>query len=199
MDEDIKLSLAGLKFNAKIRGTYALELKEINGTRMISILIGENEANSITMRLNDIRPARPLTHDLIENILSRLQATLVKVVIYDLQNGICVCYLYFLNSKGDLDYVDARISDAVAMAVRCNIPIFIKKSVIDLLDNLANKKNNSTDDGLINVADKTQSVDMNDIDLSKLSDTELNELLLRAIEEEKYEVAAKIRDAINRQ
>ncbi|MHB9142024.1 MAG: bifunctional nuclease family protein [Paludibacter sp.] len=192
MDLEIKLKITALVYNQTVVGTYGLVLSEELGNRRFSV-IGEPEAQSIALKINNKKSPRPLTHDLIKNILNVFEADLQKVLIYDMINDVFYSELYI--KKGDKTFiVDARTSDAVALAVRSDCPIFIKSEILEVVGvavepSEIEENTNATD---LNLEELT--VD----DLNILSLEELNDMLKLALEEEKYELAVSIRDAIKR-
>ncbi|MGC9329365.1 MAG: bifunctional nuclease family protein [Candidatus Hinthialibacter sp.] len=105
-------------------------LKEKGGNRMMPIMIGYYEAQSIHLALNDILIQRPLTHDLTVSIIQSLQATIDRIVVNDLRESTFYARIYFSTANGPVD-VDSRPSDAIALAVRSNSPIFVSKEVLD--------------------------------------------------------------------
>ncbi|MDP8245351.1 MAG: bifunctional nuclease family protein [Candidatus Hinthialibacter antarcticus] len=105
-------------------------LKEKNGARMMPILIGYYEAQSIHLALNDIHIQRPLTHDLAVNLISTLGGTMIRVNITDLRDSTFYARIYFETSNGEVD-VDSRPSDAIALAIRTQAPIFVSKDVLE--------------------------------------------------------------------
>ncbi len=105
-------------------------LKEKNGERMMPILIGYYEAQSIHLALNDIHIQRPLTHDLSVNIIDALKAKVERVVVNDLRESTFYARIHFSTSNGPID-VDSRPSDAIAIAVRINAPIFVAKDLLE--------------------------------------------------------------------
>ena len=193
MDLEIKLKITALVYNQTVVGTYGLVLSEELGNRRFSVMIGEPEAQSIALKINNKKSPRPLTHDLIKNILNVFEADLQKVLIYDMINDVFYSELYI--KKGDKTFiVDARTSDAVALAVRSDCPIFIKSEILEVVGvavepSEIEENTNATD---LNLEELT--VD----DLNILSLEELNDMLKLALEEEKYELAVSIRDAIKR-
>ncbi|MFA5045417.1 MAG: bifunctional nuclease family protein [Paludibacter sp.] len=193
MDLEIKLKITALVYNQTVVGTYGLVLSEELGNRRFSVMIGEPEAQSIALKINNKKSPRPLTHDLIKNILNVFEADLQKVLIYDMINDVFYSELYI--KKGDKTFiVDARTSDAVALAVRSDCPIFIKSEILEVVGVVVEpseieENTNATD---LNLEELT--VD----DLNILSLEELNDMLKLALEEEKYELAVSIRDAIKR-
>jgi bifunctional DNase/RNase len=192
-DSEIKLTITGLVYNQTVIGTYGLVLSEENGNRRFSVMIGEPEAQSIALKMNNKKSPRPLTHDLINSILNSFDAVLKKVVIYDMVNDVFFSELHII--KDDIPYiVDARTSDAVALAVRSDSPIFIKSEILEIV---------GTEIEPIE-PEETKSVmpenneDLSDDDLDLLSMETLEEMLDLALSTEKYELAVTIRDAIKR-
>ena len=132
MDSEIKLVISGLVYNQNIVGTYGLILSEESGNRRFSVMIGEPEAQSIALKLNNKKLPRPLTHDLIKNILDAFEVTLVKVLISDMINDVFYSELH-IKKDNEILVVDSRTSDAIALAVRCNCPIYIKSEILDMV------------------------------------------------------------------
>ena len=194
MDNDIKLKVVGLVYNQSVVNTYGLILNEEHGNRKFSIMIGEPEAQSIALKLNNKISARPLTHDLIQNLLKILDADLQKILIYNMINDVFYSKLY-LNKKGETLIVDSRTSDAVALAVRCECPIYIKSNIMNIVG--TEISDNNQDKALIKNEDVNLDT-LNENNLSEYSLAELNEILSIAVNEERYELAVQIRDVINR-
>lgn len=200
MANEIKLTVTGLVYNQSIVGTYGLVLSEEHGNRRFSVMIGEPEAQSIALKLNNKRSPRPLTHDLINNILLAYEAYIEKVLIYDMVNDVFYSELH-INSVNDKKLViDARTSDAVALAIRSNAPIFIKSEIIEIVGSnfdTSSKKSEEESD----ISDDDLAIDAEEMSpeqLDRLTDEDLNELLKMAITEEKYELAVNLRDALER-
>jgi len=189
MDPEVKLTIAGLVYNQTVVGTYGLVLSEEFGNRRFSVMIGEPEAQSIALKLNNKKSPRPLTHDLIKSLLGVFDAELLKVLIYDMVNDVFFSELQILKDDNIL-IVDARTSDAVALAVRAECPIYIKSEILDIVGTVIENETNE-------VA-KPEAEALKNEDLDILSVEELNELLEMAVKEEKYELAVSIRDAIKR-
>lgn len=193
MNSDIKLTITALVYNQTVVGTYGLVLSEEFGNRRFSVMIGEPEAQSIALKINNKKSPRPLTHDLIKNILNVFDAVLEKVIIYDMINDVFYSELY-IKKDDNVFIVDARTSDAVALAVRSDCPIFIKPEILDIVGTVVD----ATD---VEVNKFNQDIDIEEIsaeDLNLLSLEELEEMLKQAVKEEKYELAVDIREAIKR-
>jgi hypothetical protein len=192
MDSEIKLKITGLVYNQTVVGTYGLVLSEEYGNRRFSVMIGEPEAQSIALKMNNKKSPRPLTHDLIKSLLGVFDAELIKVLIYDMVNDVFFSELHILKDDNIL-IVDARTSDSVALAVRSNSPIYIKSEILDIVGTVVEKE-----DAAPTEKPKPENPDLTTEELDILSLDELNELLEMAVKEEKYELAVKIRDAIKR-
>ncbi len=196
MNSEIRLTIIGLVYNQTVIGTYGLVMSELDGNRRFSVMIGEPEAQSIALKLNNKKSPRPLTHDLIYNLLNLFDSKLEKVLIYNMVNDVFYSELHI--QKGNQSYIlDARTSDAVALAVRTDTPIFINSDILDIVGTVIESSENENpeedeDEEVINAEDMTNE----ELDLLSVSD--LEELLDMAVKEEKYELAVRIRDAIKK-
>lgn len=192
MESEIRLEIVGLVYNQAVVSTYGLVMREVNGIRRFSVMIGEPEAQSIALKMNNKVLARPLTHDLIKNILLTLKAELKKVLIYDLINEIFYSELYIEDENGKIYVVDARTSDAVALAVRSECPIYIKSEILDIVGAEVEPE----------TMQQEKSYTLSDIEqmttdeIFFLTNEELEKLLTQAVEDEKYELAVKIRNTL---
>jgi bifunctional DNase/RNase len=157
-------------------------LKEVKGKRTLPIIIGEYEAQSIALGLEKIKPPRPITHDLAISMLESLTADIERIVVTELKNNTYYAIIY-IRRKSKIYEVDSRPSDAIALAVRKNIPIFVTEEVMD--------KGSYTPEEIQEVQDV--KIEKQEDKLERLR-TELQE----AVEKEEYERAAKIRDEIKR-
>jgi bifunctional DNase/RNase len=190
MEREIKLTVTGLVYNQTVIGTYGLVLSEVAGNRRFSVMIGEPEAQSIALKINNKKSPRPLTHDLIKNILNVLDVELTKVVIYDMINDVFYSELHIVKDD-KLLIVDARTSDAVALAVRTECPIFIKSEILDIV---GTEVDVNTDEPQQKAAENDE--DLSDEDLELLDIKTLEEMLQTALANENYELAVKLRDAL---
>ena len=192
MTHEIRLHISGMVYNQALGGTYSLVLTEDSGQkRRFSVLIGESEAQSIALKLNNAKSPRPLSHDLMNSIINMLEAKLLKVVIYDMVNYIFYSELYLLHA-GKSIVVDARTSDAVALAVRSNAPIYINSDILDIVGTVIEPEADMDDKSEMPASVSLDNL-TNDI-LTRLPEAKLQELLDQAIKEERYEMAAMIRD-----
>lgn len=194
MNSEIELSIIGLVYNQSVVGTYGLVLSEKYGNRRFSIMIGEPEAQSIALKLNNKKPPRPLTHDLIHNLIITFGATISKIIIYDMVNDVFFSYIILLKDGVEMS-LDARTSDAVALAIRFNNVIFIKS---DILEIVGTEFDSDSESKLEKEEINVDAEDLSPEELDVLSEYDLEELLEMAIKEEKYELAVSIRDALKR-
>jgi uncharacterized protein len=193
MESEIELTITGLVYNQTVVGTYGLVLSEVNGNRRFSVMIGEPEAQSIALKINNKKSPRPLTHDLIKSILNTFKAELVKVVIYDMVNDVFFSELH-IKKGNEVLIIDARTSDAVALAVRSDCSIYIKSEILEIVGTEVEQTDVEEKDNNVPV----NGEDLTSDDLDLLSLDALEELLEMAVHEEKYELAVNIRDAIKR-
>ncbi len=194
MDNEIRLSITGLVYNQTIVGTYGLVLSEVGGNRRFSVMIGEPEAQSIAMKLNNKKSPRPLTHDLINNILKVLDTKLEKILIYNMLSDVFYSELHIRKGE-DTIIVDARTSDAVALAVRSDAPIYISSEILDIV---GTEVEAASPEKTEEIEVEVNAEDLTPDELDLLSMNDLEELLKMALQEEKYELAVNIRDTIKR-
>jgi bifunctional DNase/RNase len=199
--EHIKLFVKGLSYSQTQSGAYALVLGEEGGERRLPIIIGGFEAQSIAIAIDkDMNPPRPLTHDLFKNFSDSFKIRLKEVVIHKLEDGVFYSIL-ICEQNGTEQVLDARTSDAVALAIRFNAPIFTYPEILDSAGVILNEKSTNTK---ITKADSSQEKDIlssPDTPSSSLTDQSM-EMLLKSLEaavvNEDYESAARIRDEIDR-
>lgn len=193
MENEIRLSITGLVYNQTVVGTYGLVLSEMEGNRRFSVMIGEPEAQSIAMKLNNKKSPRPLTHDLINNILSIFGTKLEKILIYNMISDVFYSELH-IRKDDEVLIVDARTSDAVALAVRSDAPIYISAEILNIVGTVVETPAEKTE--VMEVELNAEDLTSEELDL--LNFTDLEELLSMALHEEKYELAVNIRDALKR-
>jgi bifunctional DNase/RNase len=202
----VKLTIKGISYSQTQNGAYALILNEVDGDRKLPIVIGAFEAQSIAIALEkEIKPPRPLTHDLFKNFAERFDIVVKQIIIHKLVDGVFYSSIICERDKIE-EIIDARTSDAIALALRFNAPIFTYKNILDkagiylksnLLDN--EKNTQEIDDVLSNP--ETFGIEDNAVSknvYSKNSMSELTDLLDAALEKEDYREAAKIRDEISK-
>lgn len=203
----VKLSIKGISYSQTQNGAYALILNEVDGERKLPIVIGAFEAQSIAIALEkEIKPPRPLTHDLFKNFAERFDITVKQVIIHKLVDGVFYSSIICERDKIE-EIIDARTSDAIALALRFNAPIYTYKNILDkagiyLKSNPqeTDKDSQEIDDVLSNPETFGQEEESNQSGRMyiKHSLQELNELLEQAVAHEDYEKAAKIRDEISK-
>jgi len=195
----IKLNVLGISYSQTQSGAYALVLTEEEGERRIPIIIGGFEAQAIAIQLEGLTPPRPLTHDLFYNFASAFRISLREVEIYRLEEGVFYAKLICRNSGREIT-IDARTSDAIALALRFKCPIYtnediMTKSGVVLDANSEIKKENFTKSYK---EEKFQDKIKSTPELEKFSVKELKELLNESIVKENYEKASFIRDELKR-
>jgi bifunctional DNase/RNase len=202
----VKLSIKGISYSQTQNGAYALILNEVDGERKLPIVIGAFEAQSIAIALEkEIKPPRPLTHDLFKNFAERFDIVVKQVIIHKLVDGVFYSSIICERDKIE-EIIDARTSDAIALAIRFNAPIFTYKNILDKAgiylkaNPLESDTSNEIDDILSNpqTFGNTEETNESGNVYSNHSLQELNELLEQAVDHEDYEKAAKIRDEISK-
>ena len=198
----VQLSIIGLTYSQTQNNAYALLLGEDKGPRRLPIVIGAFEAQSIAIALEkDIQPPRPLTHDLFTSFALTFNIYLKKVMIHKLEEGIFYSYLV-CELDGEIHQIDSRTSDAVALALRFNCPIYTYEKILEkagiILDDQKPKVTKKIESKSKPKPVKKEPVKSSESDLKRLSETALNKELNLALEKEDYELAAIIRDELNR-
>lgn len=200
----IQLDIVGLSYSQTQSGAYALVLGEVQGNRRLPIIIGGFEAQAIAVEIEKMTPSRPLTHDLFKSFADSFQIQIEEVLIYNLVDGIFFAKI-ICKSKDISIELDARTSDAVALAIRFECPIFtydfimssagivIESNDFAFLENISNPATGETVQEDIPTAPKEEVSPYASLSLEQLEKT-----LQKAIENEQYETAAKIRDEIER-
>jgi uncharacterized protein len=190
----IKLKVMGISYSQTQSGAYALILIEENGERRIPIIIGGFEAQAIVIKLENLDPPRPLTHDLFKKFADEFNISVKEVMISRLEEG--VFYSKLTCSNGTKEYsIDSRTSDAVALALRFECPIYITEEILDKAGITINPS-----DSDIAISSETENLFESE-DISKydsFSDDELYKLIDEAVKTEDYERAAAVRDEIEK-
>jgi bifunctional DNase/RNase len=199
-----RLSIKGISYSQTQNGAYALLLSDMDSDRQLPIVIGAFEAQSIAIALEkDIKPPRPLTHDLFKTFSDRFQILVKQVIIHKLVDGIFYSSL-ICERDGIEETIDARTSDAIALALRFDAPIFTYKNILDKAGIYLKDQSQDADiynsDNLESSQDDSSSEKTSSFksEFSQLSTKKLNELLEKAVNDEDYERAAKIRDEISK-
>jgi bifunctional DNase/RNase len=199
----LKLEIIGLSFSQTQSGAYALVLGEESGKRRLPIIIGGFEAQAIAVELENMTPSRPLTHDLFKNFAIAYGISIQEVVIYNLKEGIFYSKLMCTDGDKEME-IDARTSDAIAMAVRFNCPIYTYEFILSQAGVLLDDENSIIDPPKPEKEKEkekkpvSKSSSKAEGEYSSMTTEELKESLMRAIDEEAYERASKIRDEISK-
>jgi bifunctional DNase/RNase len=194
----IKLDIVGLSYSQTQSGAYALVLGEINGRRRLPIIIGSAEAQAIALEIEKMTPSRPLTHDLFKSFADAYHINIQEIVIYNLVDGIFYSKLICNDAKKTVE-IDARTSDAIAIAVRFDCPIFTYESILSTAGIVIEGKDFVYLENLNEPAgEKVLAGTSTPAGYTSLSTEELKTKLQEALMEEAYEKAAKIRDELNR-
>lgn len=200
MNDRKRLNVIGISYSRVHSRAFAMLLEEEGGVRRIPIVIGESEAQSIAISLEGIVPPRPLTHDLFGSFAFAFGVRLVEVFIYKFEDGIFSSEMVMTDGNREIK-IDSRTSDAVAIALRMNAPIFTTEEILDK----AGASFNSVESGpLESSEDNTSDAEINSesstdvqlIDVEKMSIEELHEIMEKLIDEENYEEAAKVNQII---
>ena len=198
--ELVELKIQGITYSDNTSGAFALILQEINGSKKLPIVIGGFEAQAIAIGLEKkIKTSRPLTHELFKSFADKLGIKLNHIIITKLEDGVFFSNIVCENND-DVIKIDSRTSDAIALSIRFNVPIFINKNILD--------EAGFEDDGKyyeeINFADNNFFKDENpnkssrhSKDIKKISTNKIKNMLENSLQNEDYEMAAKLRDELN--
>lgn len=189
--DKVQVDILGLSTNPASGGAYALILKEVNGNRRLPIIIGAAEAQSIALEMEGIKPPRPLTHDLIKNIIAAFGAELSEVIIDELKDG-----TFYAKLSVDSQLIDSRPSDAIALAVRYGVQIFVATAVMDEASFLPEEEEEEEQQSMQSSKKEKSKASSPAPKMTKLE--QLNVQLKEAIEKENYEKAAQLRDEIRK-
>jgi bifunctional DNase/RNase len=189
----VKLKVLGISYSQTQSGAYALILIEENGDRRVPIIIGGFEAQSIVIKLENLEPPRPLTHDLFKSFADEFGISLIEVMIYKLEEGVFYSRLLCNNGEKELS-IDSRTSDAVALALRFGCPIYITEEILDKagITITSSPEGNSTENENESLYEGGSST------FESYSDEELFKMIDEAVKTEDYERAATIRDELEK-
>lgn len=186
--EKKKLEIIGLSYTQSQSGAYALILGEADGERRLPIIIGGLEAQAIAIAIEHIKPSRPLTHDLLKNFADSFDIQLKEIVIYKFFEGVFYANLICEHNLKEV-IIDSRTSDAIALAIRFNCPIYTYESIL-IAAGVILKPEKETE--------PKESIETQNIknEFENISLSELKEMLEEAIKEEDFEMASRLRDEI---
>ncbi|HPY66839.1 MAG TPA: DUF151 domain-containing protein [Bacteroidales bacterium] len=188
----VKLKVMGISYSQTQSGAYALLLIEENGDRRIPIIIGGFEAQAIVIKLENLDPPRPLTHDLFKKFADQFNIAVIEVMIDKLEEG--VFFSKLVCNNGEKEYlIDSRTSDAVALALRFGCPIYINEDILEKA-----QLTNSPSEAELSVQREVESPAKAGSRYSSFSDEELYKMIDEAVQIEDYERAASIRDEIEK-
>jgi len=190
--EKVKLEIVGLSYSQTQSGAYALVLAEENGTRRLPIIIGGFEAQAIAIELEKMTPTRPLTHDLFKNFALAYDIAVQEILIYNLVEGIFYAKLV-CDRQGEKIEIDARTSDAIAIGVRFNCPVFTYETILSSAGIQLDETDEFSSSPALEESESDKPKGYNSMTLEEL-EVKLDE----ALSNEDYELASKIRDEINR-
>lgn len=197
----VKLNVLGISYSQTQTGAYALVLAEENGRRRIPIIVGGFEAQAIAIQLEGLKPPRPLTHDLFLNFARTFNIDLLEITVYKLEEGVFYSKLTCDNGQRIIE-IDARTSDAIALALRFKCPIYTTEEILKKAGIILDFEKESAVQPPSESNVPPRNVKLRDTsfvdDLKNNNLQELKDLLNEAISEEDYEKASLIRDEINR-
>ncbi len=204
----VRLKIKGISYSQTQNGAYALILNEVEGDRKLPIVIGAFEAQSIAIALEkEIKPPRPLTHDLFKNFADRFEIVIKQVIIHKLVDGVFYSSIICERDKIE-EIIDARTSDAIALALRFDAPIFTYRNILDkagifLKFSSKDKDKEGADDSIMvdEILQESETVEIDAPDAAMYKEMTLEELhqeLDKAVANEDYEKAAKLRDEISK-
>ncbi|MEO8087864.1 MAG: bifunctional nuclease domain-containing protein [Bacteroidota bacterium] len=191
----IKLEIVGLSYSQTQSGAYALVLGEDKGKRRLPIVIGAFEAQAIAIELENMTPQRPLTHDLFKSFATAFSIEVEEIIIFNLLEGVFYAKLVCSDGEKRME-VDARTSDAIAIAVRFGCPIYTYEFILSSAGVAIDQDTPIEDVIEEKIEKKAKATALSDSELSGAATEDLKEMLKKAIDEEAYERATKIRDEL---
>ena len=193
----IELLINGISYSQTQNGAYALILSEIEGERKLPIVIGTNEAQSIAIAIEkEIKPPRPLTHDLFKNFCVRFDIKIKQVIIHKLVDGVFYSSV-ICERDGIEEIIDSRSSDAIALAIRFEAPIYTYENILEKAGVVIKVEKEIDEKSLLKELFSDENSEVENSGLKEKTTKELEELLKIAVQNENYESAAKIRDEIS--
>ena len=198
--ELVELKIQGISYSDNTSGAFALILQETNGSRKLPIVIGGFEAQAIAIGLEKkIKTSRPLTHELFKSFAEKFGIKFNHVIISKLKDGVFFSNIVCENND-DVIKIDSRTSDAIALSIRFNAPIFVKKDILDEAgfddDEMYSKEINFTDDSFFKEENLNKNYRKSE-DIKKISTNNIRKMLENSLQNEDYEMAAKLRDELN--
>lgn len=185
--EKVKLNVVGITYSQVQSGAYALVLSEEGGPYRIPVVIGVAEAQSIAIKMENIIPPRPLSHDLIVGLSHAYGINLDEVFLYKFENGVFLSELRFSSDDRSVN-IDSRTSDAIALALRTGAPIYTTREILEKTGLVTDKADVSSH--------KKQEQEPKQVNLKKFAVEELEKMMSKCVEREEYEQAAEIKKVI---
>jgi uncharacterized protein len=196
--EKIQLEIIGMSYSQSQSGAYALILGEMKGKRRLPIIIGGFEAQSIAIEIEKIKTPRPLTHDLFKSLAVSFDIRITEVIINKFSEGVFYAVLACTNGDTEME-IDSRTSDAIALALRFNCPIYTFESIMASAGIMIDEETEKKETSLRSSPQASQpSEEEEELPLGQLTVDELSEMLQAAVENEEYEKASRIRDELNK-
>ena len=198
--EIVELKIQGISYSDNTSGAFALILQETNGSRKLPIVIGGFEAQAIAISLEKkIKTSRPLTHELFKSFAEKFGIKFNHVIISKLKDGVFFSNIVCENND-DVIKIDSRTSDAIALSIRFNAPIFVKKDILDEAgfddDEKYSEEINFTDNNFFKDENSNKSY-IKSKDIKKISTNNIKKMLENSLQNEDYEMAARLRDELN--
>ena len=198
--ELVELKIQGISYSDNTSGAFALILQETNGSRKLPIVIGGFEAQAIAIGLEKkIKTSSPLTHELFKSFADKFGIKLNHIIISKLKDGVFFSNIVCENND-DIIKIDSRTSDAIALSIRFNIPIFVKKDILDEAgfddDEKYSEEINFADNNFFKDENSDKSYKKSK-DIKKISTNNIKKMLENSLQNEDYEMAAKLRDELN--
>ena len=198
--ELVELKIQGISYSDNTSGAFALILQETNGSRKLPIVIGGFEAQAIAIGLEKkIKTSRPLTHELFKSFAEKFGIKFNHIIISKLKDGVFFSNIVCENND-DVIKIDSRTSDAIALSIRFNAPIFVKKDILDEAgfddDEKYSEEINFTDNNFFKDENSNKSY-IKSKDIKKISTNNIKKMLENSLQNEDYEMAARLRDELN--
>ena len=198
--ELVELKIQGISYSDNTSGAFALILQETNGSRKLPIVIGGFEAQAIAIGLEKkIKTSRPLTHELFKSFAEKFGIKFNHIIISKLKDGVFFSNIVCENNDNVIK-IDSRTSDAIALSIRFNVPIFVKKNILDEAgfddDEKYSEEINFTDNNFFKDENSNKSY-IKSKDIKKISTNNIKKMLENSLQNEDYEMAAKLRDELN--
>tara|TARA_B100001939_G_scaffold195523_1_gene168268 strand:+ start:1186 stop:1803 length:618 start_codon:yes stop_codon:yes gene_type:complete len=198
--ELVELKIQGISYSDNTSGAFALILQETNGSRKLPIVIGGFEAQAIAIGLEKkIKTSRPLTHELFKSFAEKFGIKFNHIIISKLKDGVFFSNIVCENNDNVIK-IDSRTSDAIALSIRFNAPIFVKKDILDEAgfddDEKYSEEINFTDKNFFKDENSNKSY-IKSKDIKKISTNNIKKMLENSLQNEDYEMAARLRDELN--